>query len=159
MTELKRVRTENHATQDACAKLLGVSLRSYKDYENNPAKVDSIKYRYLLEQLTQHFTITENQGILPRDFIVRTCAEIFPAYDVTYGYLFGSYAKGQARGDSDVDLLIATSCSGLKYFELVEKLRENLHKKVDLLDVAQLNNNQPLLHEILQTGVKIYGSC
>ena len=157
MTELKKVRTEHHATQTECAAFLGVSLRSYKDYENNPAKVNSIKYRYMLEQLTKYLTITEERGILQKDFIIKTCAKIFPEYNVSYGYLFGSYAKGQARGDSDVDLLIATCCSGLKFFELVEKLRESLHKKIDLLDVNQLSHNQTLINEILQTGEKIYG--
>ncbi|MBS6441740.1 MAG: nucleotidyltransferase domain-containing protein, partial [Coprobacillus sp.] len=71
-------------------------------------------------------------------------------------YLFGSYAKNKATEHSDVDLLISTSITGLKYFELVEILREQLKKKVDLLDSAQLNNNFDLVHEILKEGIKIY---
>ena len=157
MSELKQVRIDNKVTQEYCADLLGVSLRSYKDYENNPAKVNSIKYHYLLEKLTQHFAITEDKGILSRDFIVNTCAAVFQNYDIEYCYLFGSYAKNQAHDGSDVDLLVATTCSGLKFYELAEQLRENLHKKVDLLNIDQLNNNQELAKEILKTGVKIYG--
>ena len=45
----------------------------------------------------------------------------------------------------------------MKFFELAETLREKLKKKVDLLDIAQLNNNPTLVQEILKDGIKIYG--
>lgn len=44
-----------------------------------------------------------------------------------------------------------------EYGFIDEELREELKKKVDLLDVLQLNNNQKLLQEILKDGIKIYG--
>ena len=81
----------------------------------------------------------------------------FKKYEVEYCYLFGSYAKGKATETSDVDLLIATPLSGLKFFELVEELREKLCKKVDALHQTQLNNNLKLTQEILKDGLKIYG--
>ena len=71
--------------------------------------------------------------------------------------LFGSYAKDKANEKSDVDLLISTKTSGLKFYGLVERLREELKKKVDLLNVNQLENNTTLLNEILKEGIKIYG--
>ena len=74
-----------------------------------------------------------------------------------YCYLFGSYAKGKATARRDVDLLVAIPIDGMKFFELIELLREKLKKKVDLLDIAQLNNNPTLVHEILKDGIKIYG--
>lgn len=40
---------------------------------------------------------------------------------------------------------------------MVEELRNKLHKKVDALDVNQLNNNLDLIQEVLKDGVKIYG--
>jgi hypothetical protein len=40
---------------------------------------------------------------------------------------------------------------------LVETLREELKKKVDVLDIKQLNNNLVLTKEILKDGIKIYG--
>ena len=78
-------------------------------------------------------------------------------YGVEYCYLFGSYAKGKAAPTSDVDLLICSEASGLRFFELVEKLREGLKKKVDVLDQRQLTQNPELTHEILKDGIKIYG--
>ena len=35
--------------------------------------------------------------------------------------------------------------------------REDLKKKVDLLDAAQLEHNPALTREILKDGIKIYG--
>ena len=36
-------------------------------------------------------------------------------------------------------------------------LRNALNKKIDALDIKQLNNNPELLREILRDGIKIYG--
>ena len=47
--------------------------------------------------------------------------------------------------------------SEYNYFELIEDLREKLKKKIDLLDISQLNNNAILINEILKDGIKIYG--
>jgi predicted nucleotidyltransferase len=71
--------------------------------------------------------------------------------------LFGSYAKGKATPMSDVDLFVNTSVTGLKFFGLIEELREALKKKVDLLDRRQIEGNFELTNEILKDGIKIYG--
>ena len=89
--------------------------------------------------------------------IRKICGEIFKDYSVEYCYLFGSYAKGKATEKSDVDLLVAMPVDGMKFFELIEVLREQLKKKIDLLDIAQLENNPTLVQEILRDGIKIYG--
>ena len=78
-------------------------------------------------------------------------------YNLKAVYLFGSYAKGKASGSSDVDLLISSDVTGLRFYELAEKLREALHKKTDLLDMKQLAGNEELLNEVLKDGIKIYG--
>ena len=74
-----------------------------------------------------------------------------------YCYLFGSYAKGKATEKSDVDLLVAMPVDGMKFYELIEMLREQLKKKIDLLNIEQLDNNPMLVQEILKDGIKIYG--
>ena len=76
---------------------------------------------------------------------------------VEYCYLFGSYAKGKATPLSDVDLLISSGITGLKFFGMVEELRERLGKKVDVIEKKQLENNFELAQEILKDGVRIYG--
>ena len=95
------------------------------------------------------YTIEEIQKML---------AELLKDKPVYKVILFGSYAKGAENPNSDVDILVQSeTCTGLKFYELLETLRENLCKKVDLLDFAQLKNNETLFNEILATGVKIYG--
>ena len=89
--------------------------------------------------------------------IQKICKEVFDDYKVEYCYLFGSYAKGKANERSDVDLLISTETTGLRFYEIAERLREDLRKKVELLDVKQLVNNEKLLNEVLKEGIRIYG--
>ena len=157
MTELKKQRIAKRITQQEVASIVGISLRSYISYENDEKKVGSPKYRFLLQELEKINAVDEEHGILKVDDIVAVCGSIFSEYDVEYCYLFGSYAKNRATGSSDVDLLISTKTTGLKYYELVERLRENLHKKVDLLDYKQLLNNEELLNDVLKEGIRIYG--
>ena len=143
MGELKDLRKEKKMTQQEVADLAGISLRSYKTYENDETKSDSIKYKYLMEQLTKVNFIDEEHGLLDVDDIKRKCTKVLEQYDVNFCYLFGSYAKGKETPTSDVDLLISANIKGLKFYGLVEELRTVLHKKVDVLDIKD--------------GVKIYG--
>ena len=153
---LKQIRQKLNMTQEETAKHFGISRRSYQNYENDLAYRDSIKYQYMLEKLT-NILEDENQRVLTISEIQAGCQKIFSKYDVNYCYLFGSYAKGKAKPDSDIDLLIATEITGLKFFALVEELRETLRKKVDVLDLKQLEGNITLVNEILEDGIKIYG--
>ncbi len=59
--------------------------------------------------------------------------------------------------NSDVDLLISTSISGIKFYDLKETLRDTLKKTVDVLNSEQLKDNLDLINEILKDGIKIYG--
>ena len=45
----------------------------------------------------------------------------------------------------------------MKFYELVEDLREALKKEVDLLNLEQLKDNIELVNEILKDGIKVYG--
>lgn len=152
---LKQVRKELRLTQNEAAGLLGVSRRSYQHYENNQQAKSTIKYRYMLEELLSILQ-DENQGTLSLEDIKRGCHLVFSKYDVTYCYLFGSYAKSKAKDDSDVDLLISSEVKGLKFFGMIEELRETLHKKIDVIGFEQLVDNKQLLHEVLKDGIKIY---
>ena len=154
---LKELRKEKKLTQAACAEYLGVPLRTYQNYENDAAKANSIKYAYMLQKLEKYGYLDENHGVLTLEQIKSSCASVFEEFAVEYSYLFGSYAKGKATESSDVDLLVSTNVSGIQFYELVETVRENLQKKVDVLNAEQLKDNPELVHEILRDGVKIYG--
>lgn len=154
---LKELRKEKGLSQEKCANYLGIPIRSYKRYESDESKINRMKYEYIINRLNNYGYIDEEHGKLTVQKIREICSEVFNEYPVDYCYLFGSYAKGYETEKSDVDLLVSMPVDGLKYYELIETLRERLKKKVDLLDVLQLNKNPQLLQEILKDGVKIYG--
>ena len=157
MTELKSLRQKNQLTQKEAAQKIGISLRSYISYENEEALTETPKYRFLLAEMNEITRLDEEHGVLTMDGIRAVCSRIFQQYPVQYCYLFGSYAKGTASSSSDVDLLISSGVTGLRFYELAEKLRNGLHKKIDLLDIKQLTGNTELLNEVLKDGIKIYG--
>ena len=157
MVNLKELRIEKKMTQKQVADLVGISLRSYKSYENDTEKHDTIKYNYIIEQLSKINYIDEENGILELEDIVRRCSKVLNKYDVSFCYLFGSYAKGKATQTSDVDLLISANIKGIKFYALIEEIRIALHKKVDVLDINQLKDNIELTEEIFKDGIKIYG--
>ena len=157
MGEVKELRLEKKLTQQQVADLVGISLRSYKSYENDKDKENTIKYAYILDKLKALNPIDEEHGILDMDFIREKCKEIFDEYPVHYCILFGSYAKGNATDSSDLDFLISSDVKGIKFYGLVEKLRLVLHKKVDVLNLDQLKDNLELTNEILRDGIRIYG--
>ena len=82
---------------------------------------------------------------------------VFKKYDVNSAVLFGSYAKKNARHNSDVDILVDSGLKGLAFFGLLEDVANALGKPVDLIDVTQVDPNSVVMNEINQTGVMIYG--
>ncbi len=154
---LKELRKKAKLTQQEAAQHLNVSLRSYKSYENAIELRETIKYRYMIFELSKLALVDETHGVISVDEIKDACRSVFKEYPVEYCYLFGSYAKGIAGPSSDVDLLVSTELKGLKFYGMVEQLRTQLHKNVDVLEFQQLNNNSNLTSEILKNGVKIYG--
>ncbi len=67
MGVIKELRTEKKLTQQQAASFLGISLRSYKSYENDAAKEGTLKYNYILDRLTAINPIDEKHGVLEPD--------------------------------------------------------------------------------------------
>ncbi|MCM1189220.1 MAG: nucleotidyltransferase domain-containing protein [bacterium] len=82
---------------------------------------------------------------------------IFSDYKVKTAIIFGSYAKGTAREQSDVDILVDSGLKGLAFFGLLEDVVTSLGKDVDLIDVSQIAPNSQIDEEIRQSGKVIYG--
>ncbi|MEE1060446.1 MAG: nucleotidyltransferase domain-containing protein [Ruminococcus sp.] len=154
---LKELRKSKNLTQAACAEYLNMPLRTYQNYENDKNKTETMKYAFIMQKLGKYGFIDETHGVLSIEQIKNICSTVFQNLDIEYCYLFGSYAKGKATETSDVDLLISTSISGIKFYGLVESLREGLKKQVDVLNREQLSNNPELINEILKDGIKLYG--
>lgn len=154
---LRQLRNNKGLTQKEASSLLGIPFRTYQYYEANENRINPIKYSYIMEKLGNYGYIDEEHGILTITQIQSICTPIFSKFNVEYAYLFGSYAKGKAKENSDVDLLVKTPTTGIMFYDLVETLRESLKKKVDVLNLEQLNNSLELTSEILKYGVRIYG--
>ena len=84
MGELKNIRKEKKLTQQQAADLIGISLRSYKSYENDEDKSESIKYKYILQKLSEVNLIDEENGILELADIKSKCSEVFERYEVDF---------------------------------------------------------------------------
>lgn len=75
-------------------------------------------------------------------------------YGVTRVVLFGSYARGDVRPDSDVDLLV-DGLSGKDYFAAMADVSRLLKRDVDL--VRAMDASPLLLERIKQQGVLVDG--
>ena len=63
-------------------------------------------------------------------------AEYFKTQPVLKAWLFGSYARGEQRPDSDVDILVALDYDqpiGLRFFGMYEDLKSILERNIDLV--------------------------
>ena len=69
MSTLKQLRLSKKLTQQEAAAVLGVTLRSYKEYENNENKSGTLKYRLMVNELEKLVVLDEEHGILTIDEI------------------------------------------------------------------------------------------
>ena len=69
--------------------------------------------------------------------IQQTVAEYFATQPVTRAWLFGSYARGEQREDSDVDILVDfdkdAHISLFKHAAMIIELEKRLSKSVDMV--------------------------
>lgn len=95
------------------------------------------------------YTIEEIKQILTEIF------KNMPVYNVI---LFGSYAKNTATATSDIDILIDTNgeIKGLKFYALVDIIKEKLNKEVDVIEKVELDKDSKIDEEIKKTGVVVY---
>jgi len=72
--------------------------------------------------------------------------------------LFGSYAAGNATEDSDVDIVIDSQGKllNMDFFGVLHDITELLGKKVDLIELAEVRSDSPILSEIKERGVVLH---
>lgn len=99
-------------------------------------------------------------GVLDRAAIaeaVSSAAEPFPA--ISKVVLFGSYARGEARPDSDIDLRIVrdsqTPLSMMSIAAFSEGVRAQTGKSVDVLSRRSIDNPE-LAEAVEREGVVVY---
>jgi predicted nucleotidyltransferase/DNA-binding XRE family transcriptional regulator len=155
---LKELRITFGLTQVEAANSVCVPLRTYIRYESNPVE-SNLKYQKFVELLKDKYEITETKGIYALDKLKIILLNVIEKYEeeISFGYLFGSYAKGYAKDESDVDICINTTLTGFRFVGLVENLHQVLKKKVDVIRFNDLKDNLELINEIMKDGLKIYG--
>ena len=83
---------------------------------------------------------------------------MLPRYDVREAYLFGSFARGEQKPKSDIDLRIV--CGGSMTFgmlyELTLELEEALVRKVDIVTNPPEHMRPAFRKSIEQDEVRIY---
>jgi len=92
-------------------------------------------------------------------------APIAEKYGISYMYLFGSYARGEATEDSDIDFLFPredSSVRGLQFGALYDELQTALGKGIDLVTEESLANPDErrrspwFIENIMRERVNIY---
>ena len=72
--------------------------------------------------------------------------------------LFGSYAKGLASENSDIDLFMISNgaITGLAFFDLKSKIEDAFNRDIDLLPDLDIVPGSPVAQHINESGVVIY---
>ena len=81
---------------------------------------------------------------------------VLGAYGVRSAVLFGSYGKGTADKDSDIDLLVDSGLRGFRFVGLMDDLQRASGKEVDLFDVSHIEKDSRIDREIHRDGVLVY---
>ena len=158
MNEIRKRRQNLEITQLQAANACGVSLRTYQTYEET--NTINATYDEILKKLDEMGILDGSNFIVSVRGIKLACRQLFPKEypEIKCAYLYGSYARGEATGKSDIDILVVIDKPmGFRYFGIGERLKEILHKEVDIQSYEQLVNNAPMLKDILVEGIKIYG--
>ena len=158
---IKIVRENLELTQEQVSLLTGVPVKTLRNWEQEVRKpsewtIDLVMDRLLRVKMKEYANIDESTGVLSFLTIKENVNKLANNYDIEKVYLFGSYVKGTATEDSDIDIFIKSTLYGLDYFGFAETLRERLGKKIGLLSNKTVEPNSVIENEIYETGVIIY---
>ncbi len=157
MNTLKEKRKELGLTQIQAARLCGVSRRTYQTYEENNSFNSG--YEELVNKLQEIGILDGSNYVCSINQIKQACKEVFQKEykEVECAYLYGSYARGEADGRSDIDIIVVCPPIGMKFYGIATDLEEKLHKQIDLHTHRQLVKEEKYLKVVLKEGIKIFG--
>jgi len=78
-------------------------------------------------------------------------------YNVQYALLFGSYARGEATPESDLDLVIVGGSDFVprNIFALAEELRQLSGKNADVFEMREMNVGTSFYDAVMKEGIRI----
>lgn len=83
--------------------------------------------------------LMNNERVYTLEEIAERIAPVAKKYNIPKVYVFGSYARGDADPDSDVDLMIEGGDYGLLDFAgIMDDFKNSLNKSVDLINCETL---------------------
>lgn len=101
--------------------------------------------------------------------IQQRIAPVVKQYGVKAVFLFGSYARGEARKDSDIDLLVDTSGTNLRSLlslgALYCDLEAALQKPIDLITLsaleqrAQMPSEEMFRETVMKERLNVYDAA
>ena len=93
-----------------------------------------------------------NNNVFTLTDIANLIKPIVRKYGVKEIYLFGSYARGDADEDSDLDFLVfgGENFKLTMIFALAEELRETLKKNVDVFEINEINKDSDFYNTIMR---------
>jgi predicted nucleotidyltransferase len=98
-----------------------------------------------------------DKNIVPLENITALVKPLAEKYHVREIYLFGSYARGEADEDSDMDFLVFGG-EGFKLTSILalgEDLRAVLKKKVDVFEIREINQDSEFFRTIMREKVLV----
>ena len=98
-----------------------------------------------------------NRCIFTLEDIAKVVKPLTEKYHVKEIYLFGSYARGEADENSDLDFLVYID-EGFKLTNVLalgEELREALQKKVDIFEIHEINKDSDFYRNVMREKILV----
>jgi len=98
------------------------------------------------------------QTIYQIDEIRSKLRPIFEDAPVYHATLFGSYAKGEATAQSDIDIVIDSKGEllNMDFYGVLEDITSQLNKRVDLFEISELSRNADFCAVLEREGIVLY---
>lgn len=98
-----------------------------------------------------------NSTVLTLEDIRDKIAPLAEKYGVESIYVFGSYARGEATVDSDIDFLVLGG-EGFKLsmvFALSEDIRKVFDKDIDVFEISEINAGSDFYNAVMDERVLV----
>jgi len=95
------------------------------------------------------------------ELVKRYADRVRKDFDVKKVILFGSYAKGTAREDSDIDVAVVFEHIDGDYLDVITRLsriRRDVEHRIEPVALDESNDKSGFLEEIARSGVIVYKS-
>ena len=121
------------------------------------AKTTPISFKEFRTKFATERMKKMSDSVYEREMICNIVKPIADKYRIREVYLFGSYARGEATRNSDLDFLVygGEQFRRTMIFAFAEDLRKALEKNVDVFEINEINENSDFYHTIMRERVLV----